>query len=77
MIVVLDHLPDPTHAGQLSALMQGGGFLLAAIAPWWVAVLHDMTGTYAAGWIWHLCMVVIVIVLMIRLNPQHYEKAMA
>ncbi|MCH7318295.1 MULTISPECIES: cyanate transporter [Acinetobacter] len=74
MIVVLDHLPDAAHAGQLSALMQGGGFLLAAIAPWWVAVLHDMTGTYAAGWIWHLCMVVIVAGLMIRLNPAHYEK---
>ncbi|MCH7304450.1 cyanate transporter [Acinetobacter sp. NIPH 1869] len=74
MIVVLDHLPDPTHAGQLSALMQGGGFLLAAIAPWWLAVLHDMTGTYAAGWIWHLTMVVIVAGLMIRLNPADYEK---
>ncbi|NIE97086.1 CynX/NimT family MFS transporter [Acinetobacter sp. Tr-809] len=74
MIVVLDHLPDPSHAGQLSALMQGGGFLLAAIAPWWLAVLHDITGTYNAGWIWHLSMVVIVAVLMNRLDPQHYEK---
>ncbi|USA48325.1 cyanate transporter [Acinetobacter sp. C26M] len=76
MIVVLDHLPDPAHAGQLSALMQGGGFLLAAIAPWWVAVLHDITGTYNAGWIWHLTMVVIVAGLMIRLNPQHYHKVL-
>ncbi|UUM26154.1 cyanate transporter [Acinetobacter colistiniresistens] len=74
MIVVLDHLPDPTHAGQLSALMQGGGFLLAAIAPWWVAVLHGMTDTYRAGWIWHILMVVIVAGLMIRLNPRHYDK---
>ncbi|EPG38209.1 cyanate transporter [Acinetobacter colistiniresistens] len=74
MIVVLDHLADPMHAGQLSALMQGGGFLLAALAPWWVAVLHGMTGTYAAGWIWHLTMVVIVAGLMIRLDPRHYEN---
>ncbi|ENW81750.1 hypothetical protein F909_01434 [Acinetobacter sp. ANC 3929] len=74
MIVVLDHLSDPAHAGQLSALMQGGGFLLAAIAPWLVAVLHDMTGTYAAGWIWHLSMVLIVAILMTRLDPIHYAK---
>ncbi|WP_043970189.1 cyanate transporter [Acinetobacter sp. NBRC 110496] len=74
MIVVLDHLADPTHAGQLSALMQGGGFLLAALAPWWVAVLHGMTDTYRAGWIWHILMVVIVAGLMIRLNPRHYDK---
>ena len=74
MIVVLDHLSDPAHAGQLSALMQGGGFLLAAIAPWLVAVLYGMTGTYAAGWIWHLSMVLVVAMLMIRLDPVHYAK---
>jgi CP family cyanate transporter-like MFS transporter len=76
MIVVLDHSPEPAHAGQLSALMQGGGFILAALAPWWVAVLHEMTGTYNAGWIWHLSMVMIVAVLALRLDPQHYEKVM-
>ena len=30
LIVALDHLPDPAQAGALSALMQGGGFLIAA-----------------------------------------------
>lgn len=33
MIVALDHLPDPAEAGALSALMQSGGFLLAALPP--------------------------------------------
>ena len=37
MVVVLDHLPDPAQAGALSALMQGSGFLLAALAPWAMA----------------------------------------
>ncbi len=74
MIVVLDHLPEPVYAGQLSALMQGGGFILAAMAPWLVAILHGMSGTYRAGWLWHLTMVIFVSVLMIRLNPQHYDK---
>jgi len=75
MIVVLDHLADPAHAGQLSALMQGGGFLLAAIAPWLLAVFHGLTGGYTLGWIWHLAMVVVVSILVIRLNPTHYAKA--
>lgn len=74
MVVVLDHLPDPTHAGQLSALMQGGGFILAAMAPWLLAVFHSLTGTYVMGWVWHFSMVIVVGVLMIRLNPQHYDK---
>lgn len=44
MIVALDHLPDPAEAGTLSALMQGGGFLMTAPPPWLVAVLHEATG---------------------------------
>lgn len=75
MIVVLDHLADPAHAGQLSALMQGGGFLLAALAPWLLAVFHGVTGHYTLGWIWHFAMVVVVAILVIRLNPTHYGKA--
>ncbi|MCU4639487.1 cyanate transporter [Acinetobacter courvalinii] len=75
MIVVLDHLADPAHAGQLSALMQGGGFLLAALAPWLLAVFHGVTGHYTLGWIWHFAMVVLVAILVIRLNPTHYGKA--
>ena len=51
MVVVLDHLPDPAQAGALSALMQGGGFLLAAVAPWVVAVLHGATGSFVSGWV--------------------------
>lgn len=39
MAVALDHLPEPAHAGAPSALMQGG-FLIAAIPPWIVALLQ-------------------------------------
>ncbi len=74
LIVALDHFEEPSNAGALSALMQGGGFLLAAIPPWLVAALHDFTGTYKAGWIFHLCSVILVIVLVIRLAPKSYRK---
>lgn len=76
MIVALDHLPDPTEAGALSALMQGGGFLIAAIPPWAVAVLHDLTGSFVAGWMLHLTCVAIVTVLYWHVDPRSYERAM-
>jgi len=76
MIVVLEHLPDPTQAGTLSALMQGGGFLIASVPAWLVAALHDFTGSYRAGWIWHLVSVAIVAGLTSRLAPAGYERAM-
>ncbi|MGB5902461.1 MAG: cyanate transporter [Xanthobacteraceae bacterium] len=76
MIVALDHLPDPAQAGALSALMQGGGFLIAAIPPWIVAVLHDLTGNFLAGWVMHLICIAVVTVLYWRVDPRGYEQAM-
>lgn len=76
MIVALDHLPDPTEAGALSALMQGGGFLLAALPPWIVAFLHDLTGSFLAGWLLHLGAIAIVTVLYFSVSPRSYTTAM-
>lgn len=77
MIVALDHLADPAEAGALSALMQGGGFLLAALPPWIMAILHNLTGGFAAGWIMHLCCAVLVAGLYWRMAPAGYAEAMA
>lgn len=76
MIVSLDHLSDPAEAGALSALMQGGGFLLAALPPWIVAVLHDLTGGFTAGWMLHLFCVAIVTALYWQVSPASYGRAM-
>ncbi|NMM78984.1 MFS transporter, partial [Acidovorax sp. SRB_24] len=76
MVVVLDHLPDPAQAGALSALMQGGGFLLAAFAPWTLAALHSARGGFAAGWLAHLACVALVALLTARFAPQRYAAAM-
>lgn len=77
MIVALDHLPDPAQAGALSALMQGGGFLITALPPWIVAVLHDATGSFAAGWLLHLACAIVVAALYWRVSPAGYAGAMA
>ncbi|WP_036594872.1 cyanate transporter [Ottowia thiooxydans] len=75
-IVALDHLSDPAQAGALSALMQGGGFLIAAILPWIVAVLHEYTGSFVVGWLLHLGCVAVAIALVRRLTPASYAKSM-
>ncbi|MCV3739359.1 cyanate transporter [Rhizobium sp. TRM96647] len=75
MIVALDHLPDPAEAGALSALMQGGGFLIAALPPWVIAILHDLTGSFTAGWMLHLGCVAVVTILYWRISPASYARA--
>ncbi|QNN55523.1 MFS transporter [Diaphorobacter ruginosibacter] len=76
MVVALDHLPSPSQAGALNALMQGGGFILAATAPWVIAQLHGLTGSFAAGWLYQLGAVCVVGVLVAMLAPTGYARAM-
>ena len=76
IVTALDHLPRPEQAGALAALMQGGGFLIAAIGPYALALLHDWTGGFAAGWLLHLGCVLVTALLYLRFDPQSYPEAM-
>lgn len=76
MITSLDHLPKPQEAGALAAMMQGGGFLIAALGPVATALLHNLTGTFASGWIMHLVLVASICPLYLSFNPRHYAHVM-
>lgn len=76
MVVALDHLHHPLQAGALNALMQGGGFMLTAAAPWVMARLHQATGGYHAGWLAQFGAVLVVALLVARFRPGHYDEAM-
>ena len=76
MVVALDHLPSPTQAGALNALMQGGGFILAALAPWIVAQLHQSSGNWTVGWLYQAGVAAVVCLLASRFNPRHYAQQM-
>ncbi len=76
LIVALDHFPDPTRAGPLAALMQGGGFILAAIPPFILARIHEVTGSFSSGWIMHLGWLAIAAILIICFDPKQYPEVM-
>ncbi|MFQ0815884.1 MFS transporter [Brucella anthropi] len=76
MITSLDHLPRPEEAGALAAMMQGGGFLIAALGPLATAFLHGLTGSFASGWIMHLVLVASICPLYLRFNPRKYAHVM-
>ncbi len=75
MITSLDHLPKPEEAGALAAMMQGGGFLIAALGPA-TAFLHGLTGSFASGWIMHLVLVASICPLYLSFNPHKYAHVM-
>ncbi|MFJ0629650.1 MFS transporter, partial [Bordetella bronchiseptica] len=76
-IAALDHFSQAEPAGVLAALMQGGGFLIAGLAPFAVAALRAATGGFAAGWTMHLACVAIACLLIQRLDPASYAQVMA
>ncbi|KQW67356.1 cyanate transporter [Ensifer sp. Root127] len=76
IVTALDHLPRPEEAGVLVALMQGGGFLIASLGPFATAFLHDVSGSFAPGWVMHLLCVASVFFLYMRFNPSRYAQAM-
>lgn len=76
MITSLDHLPRPEEAGALAAMMQGGGFLIAALGPVATAFLHSLTGSFASGWIMHLVLVASICPLYMSFNPRKYAHVM-
>lgn len=76
MLVALDHLRQPLQAGALSALMQSGGFLLAAAAPWAMAQLYQWQGSFAFGWWLQAAIAVLVGVLALRFDPARFESVL-
>lgn len=76
LIVALDHIDNPANAGALSALMQGGGFLISAIPPWIVALLRDAGGSFTAGWLMHMACAVLAGLMALRFAPRGYARAM-
>ncbi|MCV9997098.1 cyanate transporter [Pararhizobium sp. YC-54] len=77
IVTALDHLPRPEQAGALTALMQGGGFLIAAAGPYSMALLHSVTGGFAAGWVMHLTCLAIAALFYLRFDPNRYANAMS
>lgn len=59
------------RSGSLVALMQGGGFLLAAFAPWVTASLYDLTGDFQVAWLVQLT----VLLLALLFVALRFERA--
>ncbi|GAA2835359.1 CP family cyanate transporter-like MFS transporter [Aminobacter aminovorans] len=76
MITALDHLPQPDQAGALAAAMQGGGFLIAALGPYAMAMLHGFSESFATGWVMHAILVAASALLYVRFDPSRYGEVM-
>lgn len=74
LILSLDHLDNPRRAGGLTAFVQGVGYLIAGLSPLIAGMIRDHLGSFEWAW-WSLTAVIVVMLLIVtRFNPQRYAR---
>ena len=70
LIVTLDHADDPTRAGDLAAFVQGGGYLVASLAPLGAGAIRDRFADLSSAWMAMACGTVFLALLCMRFSPR-------
>lgn len=76
LTVALDHLSDPKLAGALTAFVQGIGFIITAIIPYFAGFLREWSGSFQSVWLMLLITLVSMLIVTMRFAPQNYAKVM-
>ncbi|WP_370634216.1 MFS transporter [Pantoea sp. DY-5] len=70
LIVTLDHARTPEEAGTLLSLVQGGGYLLAALMPLIAGIVRDRAASLDSAWIIMSVGIVLLMLMALRFKPQ-------
>lgn len=74
MILTLDHQHDPLAAGRLTAFVQGIGYLLAGVTPYFAGVLRDQLDGFEAAWCLLATGAAFMLLHSLRFDPKGYTK---
>jgi len=72
IIVAIDHVKDPTIAGDFTAFVQGGGYIIASFVPLIAGVLRDIFSDLSQAWMLMAISIVGLIALALRYSPTSY-----
>jgi CP family cyanate transporter-like MFS transporter len=72
IIVAIDHVNEPTAAGDFTAFVQGGGYILASFVPLIAGVLRDAFADPAQAWLLMAIGIIGLIVPALRYSPDSY-----
>ena len=56
------------------AFMQGIGFIIAGLAPWFSGVLRSISGNYLMDWAFHTLCVVGLMIITLRFAPVRFPQ---
>jgi len=69
IIVAIDHIDDPTIAGNFSAVVQGGGYILASFVPLIAAGFRDIFADLTHVWTLMAVGSIVMIAVVTRFSP--------
>jgi CP family cyanate transporter-like MFS transporter len=72
LIITMDHVNDPKQAGDFSAFVTGGGYIIASTMPFFAGWIRDYFSDLTHAWLLMGGGVCILIVLAIRYSPASY-----
>lgn len=74
LIVAMDHIDNPTRAGGLAAFVQGVGYLIAGISPFFAGIARDRLESFSWAWLILAGTMFGLIALAVRFNPNKYRN---
>lgn len=74
LVLALDHAQHPVISGKLVAFMQGIGFIIAGLSPWFSGILRSLSGNYWLDWTFHALYVAGLMALTLRFVPARYPQ---
>ncbi len=74
IIVAMDHLKDPTLAGDFTAFVQGGGFIIASLVPLTAGSLRDAFDSLSYIWLLMAIASLFMLILAVRFSTKSYQQ---
>lgn len=73
LIVSMDHIDNPMRAGNLTAFVQGIGYLIAGLSPLVAGVIRDRLASFEWAWIALAGAMVLLVAMALRFDPKQYK----
>ncbi len=73
IIVAIDHIEDPTLAGNFTSFVQGGGYIFASLVPLLAGILRDTLSDLSNIWLIMAAGSCLMITLAFNYSPQSYQ----
>ena len=75
LTVALDHSSSPKLAGALTIFVQGIGFIITALVPYFAGALFEWQGSFMSIWMVLILTLIGMLAVTMRFNPDDYAKA--